>query len=1182
MGNWKKKALMFGLASSLLIPSVASASVNGAATGKEKPEYNLLERLNISTKERNKLLYQEKQKDLQQYSDNTIIVKYNKKLSSTQHRQLGGQVIRSYPEFGYEVILLQKGRKMEDALKAYRHVSGVASVSPSVKLQMFGSPSNAGDPKEKEMYHLSQLQIDKAIAMAGKNDVTVAVIDQGVDANHPEFKGRISSPVSIADPANPAPPGEHGTHVAGIIGAAAGNGVGGHGINPKAKIMSISVFDQFSGDYVLADAILYAAEHGADVINMSLGAYIEMPLVEEAVKKAVDKGVVVVAAAGNSADMTYGYPAAYDGVISVGSTNDQKKKSWYSTYGPVLDVVAPGEDVYSSLYTPIKGSTFGKMSGTSMASPVVAGIASLIKSKYPNLNSYQVEAILEKTAADLGDKGYDLDYGYGLVNPVAALNFDPKKLPTFKDQNENEMFNTAEPITISEEGTTRTGKLTKPRQTDWVKVNLEEGEYVQSILSGAKNYDDELKLKFYPQGGKAEKTIEVKNGRQNELEAKLFKAPSKGTLLIGVTDENENYSESGESTYELKLMKASGASDEVGTKEEPIEIKELPFNSSKLEGSPLTLLNDEKADKDYFKFKFDEPTKVNFALSSLPGLDTELKIYPAEMLNQEPPKDLPEWEKENWPFPEVWGNNNGFSKGESITFEAMPEMEYVLEVSAEAAAFNDFMIFFGPIIEQGTEEQQKQIVGSLLPYELKAETKELPEDEDGYPKEEPMPEDMEGAVKGEQEQQQSPAEMFKNRTYKTSPYDFSLFGGGQWFDMSKEEFQNIKEAARPFTFGQEKNGYFQKSGDQDWYRFEVGESAIYELAMNQTDSLRPDMTLFVYDEKEDNIYPAYSSWMSFNPFAMGQEQTETKMTLFLEKGKKYYLNTANMNGLSFDPYELNGKKVKDAPVDPNENNDQMIRAKTLQAGSKVKGNFIKPGDIDVFYYKHRQNDALFGFHLNPLKTTEEQKAGLPFELTLPLDAVVSVVEDTNGNMNMDDKEAGNFVIFDHGWDSEPESGSFKAKKDVGYFMVVENWLGSSISEYELALNALNTKDEDLGSKVTNNVPSKPLSLKQAGAKKWEAKALLNPGVDFGDKDFYQFNAPAAGLYNVTFNTPMELDGVVTIYNAKGQQVAKLDQYFVNDSEVGTVQLAKGKYFVEVKDANVRSSNNPYTLTIEGK
>jgi hypothetical protein len=1178
MGNWKKKALMLGLASSLLVPSVASASVNGAAAGKEKPEYNLLERLNISTKERSKLLYQQKQNDLQQYSDNTIIVKYNKKLSSTQHQKLGGKVIRSYPEFGYEVVRLQKGRKMEDALKAYRHASGVASVSPSVKLQQYG---NLGDPKEKEMYHLSLLEIDKAISMAGKHDVTVAVIDGGVDSNHPEFKGRLLPPQSITDPANPAVAHYHGTHVAGIIASAQDNGVGGHGINPKAKIMSISVFDQYGGfDYILADAILQAAEKGADVINMSLGAPFEMPLVEEAIKKAVDKGVVVVAAAGNDAAMQYNYPASYDGVITVGATNDQNKKAYFTTYGPGIDVVAPGEDVYSTLYTPIKGSTFTKMSGTSMASPVVAGVASLIKSKYPNLNSYQVEAILEKTAKDLGDKGFDLDYGYGLVNPVAALNFDPKKLPTFKDQNENEIFRTAEPITISEEGITRTGKFTKTRQTDWVKVNVEEGEYVQSILKGAKDYDYELKLKFYPQGGKAEKTIEVKNGRQNELEAKLFKAPSKGTLLIGITDENENYSESGESTYELKLMKVSQASDELGTKEEPIEMKELPFNSSNVQGGPFTLLNDEESDKDYFKFKLDEPTKINFTLSSLPGLDTELKIYPAEMLNQEPPKDLPEWEKENWPFPEVWGNNNGFSKGESATFEAMPEMEYVLEVSAEATPFNDF--FFGPMIEQGKEEEQKQIAGSLLPYELKAETKELPEDEDGYPKEEPMPEDMEGVIKEEQEQQQSPAEMFKNRNYKTSPYDFSLFGGGQWFDMSKEEFQNIKEAARPFTLGQEQNGYFQKPEDQDWYQLEAGESAIYELAMNQTDSLRPDMTLYAYDEKEDNIYPVYSSWMSFNPFMMEQEQTETKMTLFLEKGKKYYLRAANMNGLSFDPYKLNGKKVKNAPVDPNENNDQMIRAKTLQAGSKVKGNFIKPGDIDVFYYKHRQNDALFGFRLNLLKATEEQKAGLPFELTLPLDAVVSVVEDTNGNMKMDAKESGNVIIFDYGWDSEPEAGSFKAKKDVGYFMVVENWLASSVSEYELALNALNTKDEDAGSKVTNNVPSKPLAFKQVNAKKWEAKALLNPGVPFGDKDFYQFNAPAAGLYNLTLNTPMELDGVMAIYNEKGQQVAKLDQYFMNDSEVGTVQLAKGKYFIEVKDANVRSSNNPYTLTIESK
>lgn len=1176
MGKWKKQAVALGLASSLLVPTVASASINNGVSEKEKKEQDLLERLNISSKEKSKLLYQQKQQEMQAYSDNTLIVKYSKKLSSADHRKVGGQVIRSYPELGYDVVRLPKGKKMEHALQAYRHVSGVVSVSPSVKLQQFG---NLSDPKEKEMYHLSLLEIDKAISMAGKNDVTVAVIDGGVDSNHPEFKGRLSSPISVADPANPAPADEHGTHVAGIIASEQGNGIGGHGVNPKANIMSIGVFDQFGGfDYILADAILMAAEKGADVINMSLGAPFEMPLVEEAIKKAVDKGVVVVAAAGNDGAIQYNYPAAYDGVITVGSTNSKNQKSWYSTYGPAIDVVAPGEDVYSSLYTPVKGSTFAKMSGTSMASPVVAGVASLVKSKYPKLNSYQVEAILEKTATDLGDKGFDLDYGYGLVNPVAALNVDPSKLPTYKDQTDGEILASAEPVTISEEGITRTGKITKSRQTDWVKVNVEEGDYIQSVLNGAKNYDYKLQLKFYPQGGKAEETIDVKDARQNEVEAKLFKAPSKGTLLIGVADENENYSETGESTYELKLMKSDKASDELGTKEEPIDIKELPFSSNKLEGGPLTLLNDEEADKDYFKFKFDKPTTVNFTVSAVPGLNTGLKIYPADMLNAEPPADLPEWEKEFWPYPEVESNINGFSKGEALAFEAMPDMEYVLEVSSDAVSFSDDF-FFGMIMEQGKEEQ-KHLTGSLLPYELKAETKELPEDEDGYPGEEAKPE--EDGMIGQKGEQQSSAEKFKNGSYKGERYDMSMMDGDMWFNMEKEELAKIKEAAQPFTFGEAKSGYFQKPGDVDWYQFEVGESAIYEVSMNQTDTLRPDMTLFMYDEKEDNMYPIYSSWMSFNPFMTGAEQTETKMTLYLEKGKKYYLGTANMNGISFDEYKLNGKKVKNAPVDGNESNDTMIEAKALSAGSKVKGNFIKPNDVDTFYYKHRANEALFGFHLNPLKTTEEQKAGLPLELTLPLDPIVLVMEDTNGNMNMDDKEAGNVIFLDNGGFEFPEAGSFKAKKDVGYFIITANWLGSNVGEYELALNALNTKDEDAASKVTNNVPSKPLAFKQINAKKWEAKALLNPGVPFGDKDFYQFNAANAGQYTFTLQTPKELDGVITIYDAKGKVVTKLDQYFVDDSETGAVQLAKGKYFVEVKDANARSSNNPYTLTVEMK
>ena len=166
---------------------------------------------------------------------------------------------------------------------------------------------------------------------------------------------------------------------------------------------------------------LYAIEQGADIINMSLGGYGESPLMKEAVKKAIDNGITVVAAAGNESTDDYSFPASFEGVISVGSTNDRNKLSSYSNYGPSIDVVAPGEDVYGTVFDAKKGSSFVKFSGTSMASPVVAGVASLLKSKYPNLKPHEIKAILEMTSKDLGERGYDLTVWTWSCQPCESI-----------------------------------------------------------------------------------------------------------------------------------------------------------------------------------------------------------------------------------------------------------------------------------------------------------------------------------------------------------------------------------------------------------------------------------------------------------------------------------------------------------------------------------------------------------------------------------------------------------------------------------------------------------------------------------------------------------------------------------------------------------------------------------------
>ncbi|MFK9090245.1 S8 family serine peptidase [Bacillus salipaludis] len=255
----------------------------------------------------------------------------------------------------------------------------------------------------------------------GATNVTVAVIDGSVDISHPDLKNRIVSPYDIAR-GTPSLnyPDEHGTHVAGIIAAGIDNGLGGAGVAPKVNIMPINVFIGDYGDTSdLIAGIDYAINHHAQIINMSLGDYEYSYLLDRAIQNAYRNGIIIVSAAGNEGVSNPSYPAAYDNVISVSATDRNNRYSNFSNYGSTIDIAAPGELIYST----IPGGSYAYMSGTSMASPVVAGVAALVLSQNPDLSAKQVVDSLLYSADDLGPTGWDDKYGYGLVNPKKAINY---------------------------------------------------------------------------------------------------------------------------------------------------------------------------------------------------------------------------------------------------------------------------------------------------------------------------------------------------------------------------------------------------------------------------------------------------------------------------------------------------------------------------------------------------------------------------------------------------------------------------------------------------------------------------------------------------------------------------------------------------------------------------------------
>lgn len=301
------------------------------------------------------------------------------------------------------------------------------------------------DQVRSEQWQLAALDARDAWKVSTGKGVVVAVIDSGVDATHPDLVGQVLPGIDLVDPAagdaGKVDPVGHGTTVAALIAGSDRDNSGVEGIAPEAKILPIRVLDQenkYDDPDIVARAVRWAVDHGATVINLSLGGAMRSESIADSLGYAAAHDVVVVACTGNVATdpsiHQVWYPAREPGVVAVAglgptrttmarmgtmTVDGQSQDALWSgsLTGPETVLTAPAVNLTGAK----PGGGYWQVQGTSFAAPLVAGAASLVRARYPAMNAANVINRLIETAKDLGPKGRDDRFGYGEVDPVAAL-----------------------------------------------------------------------------------------------------------------------------------------------------------------------------------------------------------------------------------------------------------------------------------------------------------------------------------------------------------------------------------------------------------------------------------------------------------------------------------------------------------------------------------------------------------------------------------------------------------------------------------------------------------------------------------------------------------------------------------------------------------------------------------------
>lgn len=335
----------------------------------------------------------------------------------------------------------------------------VGYVHPNQQVELKAVPN---DELYGEQSHLRQIRAPEGWDVVSENtNITIAIVDTGIDLEHPDLKGNLVAGVNLVSPSDkPQDDHGHGTNVAGVIAAAGNNTAGVAGVLWKARIMPVKAIeaDGLGEEDKLGEGIRYAVDNGAKIVVLCVGLKRYSPYLQEVAQYAESRGVLLVSATGNEGAAVQ-YPAAYPSVLAVGGVGSNNKVMLESNHGPEVDIVAPWR-----VYTTALGGGYGENQGTSMAAPQAAGAAALLWSRFPNLKPYEIRSMLQQTAQDIESRGWDPYSGYGLLRVDRALT-EPFK----RDMHEpNDRKDQAKQMPID---AMTYAELTRGSDIDWFFIN---------------------------------------------------------------------------------------------------------------------------------------------------------------------------------------------------------------------------------------------------------------------------------------------------------------------------------------------------------------------------------------------------------------------------------------------------------------------------------------------------------------------------------------------------------------------------------------------------------------------------------------------------------------------------------------------------------------------------------------